>query len=126
MSPVSTLRERLTTQRNATILAAIVVAIPTAYAFHSVTGSASGDFLLLFILGVGVPTAYDSHWPEYDRTWKAVAWTVAACAVATVEFVGLYLVGTRVLDQSELVAAVGAFLVTYLGDLAVLAAAGRR
>lgn len=112
----------LTAQRNLTVFVAILVAIPTAYAFHSLVGVGrlSGDFLLLLTLAVGVPTAYDDYWPRYDRTWKAVAWVLAACAVATAEFTGLYLLGREAIGLSPLFASIGAFLVTDLGNLAWL------
>ncbi|AZH26202.1 hypothetical protein [Haloplanus aerogenes] len=112
----------VTDQRQVTILVAILVALPTAYAFHATFGgdTTGGGFLLLMTLAVGVPTAYDTHWPAYDRTWQAVGWVFAACVVATVEFVGLYLVGTA-LGLAPIPAAIGAFLVTYLGTFAWLA-----
>lgn len=125
-SPLSRVREWTTAQRNATIVTAIVVAIPTAYAFHTVIGGTSGDFLLLMTLAVGVPQAYDEYWPRYDRTWTAVAWVLAACAVATGEFVGLHLLGVEVLALSPFLAGVGAFLLTYLGNLAWLSRRRRR
>lgn len=117
----------LTDQRQLTILAAILVALPTAYAFHAAFGGAAlgGDFLLLLTLAVGVPTAYDSYWPAYDRTRTAVGWVLAACVVATTEFVALYLVGTA-LGLAPIHASAGAFLVTDLGGFALLAARGER
>lgn len=122
MSPTrvaADLYRRATSQRNVTIYTAIAVALPTAYAFQSTVGASelSGDFLLLMTLAVGVPTAYDEYWPRYDRTWKAVAWVLVACAVATAEFVGLYLLATAVLGLSPLVGGIGAFLVTDVGNL---------
>jgi len=119
---------RVATQRNLTILVAILVAVPAAYGFRSAFGGdgLGGSFLLLMTLAVGVPTAYDNHWPQYDRKWIAVGWVIAACVVATAEFVGLYLFGTAVLGLTPLVASVGAFLVTDLGNLAWLAVRKRR
>lgn len=110
----------LTAQRNVTIFAAILIALPVAYAFHAAVGGGPGDFLLLMTLAVGVPTAYDDYWPRYDRTWQAVGWVVLACAVVTVEFTGLYLAGTA-LGLGPFPAAIGAFLPTSLGNLAWLA-----
>ncbi|WP_276270552.1 hypothetical protein [Haloarcula litorea] len=107
------LAARVLTQRNAVIATAIAVAIPAAYAFYTLFGDGSGDFLLLMTLAVGVPTAYDGYWPQYDRAWKAVAWTLAACAVAGIEFAGLYVLGHVELRRSPFVAAVGAFLATW-------------
>lgn len=119
---------RMATQRNLTILVAILVAVPAAYGFRTAFGGdgIGASFLLLMTLAVGVPTAYDDYWPQYDRAWLAVAWVLVACVVATAEFVGLYLLGTEVLGLSPLVASVGAFLVTDLGNLAWLAARKRR
>ena len=116
-------RRCATSQRNLTIWTAIVVGVPTAYAFHVLVsgGDGAGDFLLLMALAVGVPTAYDDYWPAYDRTWQAIRWVVAACVVATAVFTGLYLVGTAVVGLGPLPAAVAAFLVTDLGGLAALA-----
>jgi hypothetical protein len=91
--------EWMTTQRNLTILTAILV---------------------------GVPTAYDEYWWKYDRARTAVVRTVTACAVATVEFSGFYLVGVELLGLSPLYASVGAFLVTELGNLSWLAVRSRQ
>lgn len=110
-------RAWLTTQQNLVILAAIAIALPTAYLYSSTFGGRAGDFLLLFTLAVGVPQTYATHWQHYDRTWMALAWVVAACAVATGAFVALYLFGTEVLRLSPFLAGVGAFLVTYLGTV---------
>lgn len=124
---VARVSDWVTSQRNLTIFVAILVAVPTAYAFQSrVTGGGSpGDFLLLLTLAVGVPTAYDEYWPRYDQTWKAILWVLTACLVATVEFVALYLGGTGYVNLSPFSAAVGAFLVTDLGGFALLAARKR-
>jgi hypothetical protein len=118
-------RDRALTQRNATILTAILFALPTAYGFHVWSGAQQGDFLLLLLLAVSVPTAYDDLWPMYDDTWKGVVWTLAACAVATVEFVGLYVVGVESLSLSPFAASIGAFGLTTAGNLAWLLARQR-
>jgi hypothetical protein len=122
------MREWMTTQRNLTILTAILVGVPTAYGFRWVFDEPglSGSFLLLMTLGVGVPTAYDEYWSKYDRARTAVAWTVTACVVATVEFTGFYLLGVELLDLAPLFASVGAFLVTELGNLSWLAVRNRQ
>lgn len=121
--PTTRLYEWVTSQRNQTISVAIVIAVPTAYAFQTTVGSdgLSGDFLLLMTLAVFVPTAYDEYWPKYDRTSTAIAWIIAACAVATAEFTTLYLIGIEVLSVSPLLAGIGAFLITDVGSLAWLA-----
>lgn len=117
-STVSRAYDWATTQRNLTILVAILVAVPTAYAFQStIGGESAGNFLLLVTLAVGVPTAYEEYWPHYDQTWKAIVWIVVACAVVTVEFVGLYLVGMEYVRLSSLRVSIGAFLVTDIGNL---------
>jgi len=111
-----------TTQRNLTIFMAILVAVPTTYGFQSMVsgGGSAGDFLLLMTLAVGVPTAYDEYWPQYNQTWKAIAWVLAACFLVTIEFVGLYLIGTDYVGFSPFYASIGAFLVTDLGNFAWL------
>lgn len=117
---IARLYRRATTQRNVTIYAAILVGIPATSLFIRV-GDASGSFLLLLTLAVLVPTAYDEYWPPYDRTWKAVGWILAACAVAWLEFTGVYLVGVEAATLSPLWASAVAFLAVGLGNLALLA-----
>jgi hypothetical protein len=121
-SVVSRVTNWATSQRNLTIFVSIFAALPLSYAFQSiVSGSASaGSFLLLVTLAVGVPTAYDEYWPQYDQTWKAIGWILLACVVVTIEFVGLYIVGTEYINLTPLYASAGAFLVTDLGNLAWL------
>lgn len=118
----------MTTQRNLTILVAILVAVPIAYGFRVGVSGADfgGSFLLLMSLAVGVPTAYDEYWPKYDRSWTAVAWVVAACIVVTTEFTGLYLIGTELGNLSPLRGSIGAFLITDLGNYAWLSVRKRR
>ncbi|MFB6159675.1 MAG: hypothetical protein ABEJ61_00685 [Haloferacaceae archaeon] len=121
-SATARLFERATTQRNLTIAAAVLLALPGAYAFRATVGGGdAGSFLLLVTLAVGVPTAYEEYWPRYDRSRTAVAWVLGACAVATAEFTGLYLLGTDALGLAPTTASVGAFLLTDLGNLAWLA-----
>jgi hypothetical protein len=115
----TSLWDRATAQRNVAIYAAILVAVPTAYGFHTVFDASGGDFLLLMTLAVGVPSVYNDNWPAYDRTWKAVAWVLVACAVATAAFAGLFLAGTDGLGLSPFLTSVGAFLVTVGGVHAV-------
>ena len=103
---------RATAQRNVAIYAAILVAVPAAYAFHTAFDASGGDFLLLLTLAVGVPTAYNDNWPAHDRTWKTVAWVVVACTVAIATFAALFLAGTDLLALAPFPASVGAFLVT--------------
>jgi hypothetical protein len=118
----------MTTQRNLTILVAILVSVPIAYGFRAVVGGADfgGSFLLLMTLAVGVPTAYDEFWPKYDRTWDAIIWVVAACIVATTEFTGLYLMGTGLGNLSPFLGSTGAFLITHLGNIAWLSVRNRQ
>jgi len=126
-STPSKLSERVTTQRNLTIFTAVLVAIPAAYGFQwAFSGTdLGGSFLLLTTLAVGVPTAYEEHWPKYDRAQAAITWVLAACVVAAIEFTGLYLLGTDILELSPLFASVGAFLVVDLGNLVWLSARKR-
>ena len=127
-SMASAVYRRATTQRNLTIFASILVAVPTAFVFqaHVAGGEFAANFLLLMTLAVGVPSAYDEYWPQYEQTWNAIAWVLVAAVVATVEFTGLYLLGTEFVSLSPMVAAVGAFLVTDLGNLALLSARQRQ
>jgi hypothetical protein len=111
----SSLWDRATAHSNVAIYAAIVVAVPTAYGFHSVVDAGAGDFLLLMTLAVGVPTSYNDHWPSYDRTWKVVAWVLVTCVLATAAFTGLYLVARDGLALSPFPASAGAFTVTFTG-----------
>jgi hypothetical protein len=120
MPSTTRVRNWLTDQQQVATLAAIVVALAAGYAFEARFGAYAGSFLLLMLLGVGVPMAYDGYWSRYDRTWKAIVWVLVACVVATVAFVGLYLVGTGLLVLDPFLASVGAFLVTDLGGLALL------
>ncbi|RLM90974.1 hypothetical protein D3D02_04235 [Halobellus sp. Atlit-38R] len=110
----------LTAQRQLTIFTAIALALPTAYAFQSRVGTDTGGFLLLLLLGVGVPTAYDEYWPPYDRAWQAILWTVLVGAVAAAEFTAFYLIGTDVLGLAPRSSTAGAFLLTGLQNLAFL------
>ena len=116
---VSRVTDWVTSQRNLTIFVSILVAFPATYTFQSlVSESASaGSFLLLITLAVGVPTAYDEYWPHYKQTWKAVLWILAACLIVTIEFSGLYIVGTEYVNLAPLYASTGAFLVTDIGNL---------
>ena len=111
-----------TSQRNLTIFVSIFTAFPLSYAFQSIVSerAAAGSFLLLVTLAVGVPTAYDEYWPHYEQTRKAITWVLAACLVVTIEFVGLYLIGTEYVRLSPFYASIGAFLITDLGNLAWL------
>jgi hypothetical protein len=115
--------QRATTQRNLTIIVAILTAVPTAYAFQATVGDGSqaSSFLLLMTLAVGVPTAYDEHWPQYDRSWKAIAWVLVASGIAAFVFTGSYILAVDLLEVSPWIASVGAFLVTDLGGLVGLA-----
>ena len=121
-SVVSRVTNWATSQRNLTIFVSIFAAFPLSYAFQSIVSenASAGSFLLLVTLAVGVPTAYDEYWPQYDQTWKAIGWILIACVVVTIEFIGLYIVGTEYINLTPLYASSGAFLVTDLGNLAWL------
>lgn len=121
-SVVSRVTNWATSQRNLTIFVSIFAAFPLSYAFQSIVSesASAGSFLLLVTLAVGVPTAYDEYWPQYDQTWKAIGWILLACVVVTIEFIGLYIVGTEYINLTPLYASAGAFLVTDLGNLAWL------
>ena len=121
-SVVSRVTDWVTSQRNITIFVSIFAAFPLSYAFQSLVSenASAGSFLLLVTVAVGVPTAYDEYWPKYDQTWKAIGWILLACLVVTIEFVGLYIVGTEYVNLTPLYASAGTFLVTDLGNLAWL------
>jgi len=127
-SMASAVYRRATTQRNLTIFTSILVAVLTAFVFQTQVagGEFAANFLLLMTLAVGVPSAYDEYWPQYEQTWNAIVWVLVAAVVATVEFAGLYLLGTEFVSLSPTVAAVGAFLVADLGNLALLSARQRQ
>ncbi|MFB6123620.1 MAG: hypothetical protein ABEJ78_09200 [Haloferacaceae archaeon] len=113
------LSDWLTAPRNVAVFTAILVAVPTSYAFASTVGG-GGDFLLLLTLAVGVPQAYVEYWPVDESAWRAAAWVVVACAVATAGFVAVFLAGRRLASLSPLYASVAAFLVVDVGGLAAL------
>ncbi len=114
---LAALRDRLTAPRNVAILAAVAVAIPAAYAFHTAFEADQGDFLLLLALGVGVPTVHDRYGPT-DGVLAAVAWVLGGCVVVGLAFVAVY-VAMLSLTSGFLASAV-AFLVAYLGPLTAL------
>ena len=107
--------DRATAQRNVVIYAAVLVAVPAAYGFHVVFSGQEAGFLLLVTLGVGVPTAYNSYWPTYDRLWKTVVWVVGAAALSAAAFAGLFVAGTDLFALSAFPASASAFVVTAVG-----------
>lgn len=112
-------------RRNATILAAILVAAPVGYAFFQTVGGTAAGYLLTVTLGVGVPSAYDDYGPAEATVAAAVGWVLAASAVATVVFVGVYLAAVGQFGASPLLAAIAAVGVTDLGGLLALLALRR-
>lgn len=98
------------------LLAAIVVALPTAYSVqHWLDSGFETGFLVLMTLGVGVPQLYD-RWSRQYSPLLAVAWALAACAVVTIVFVAAYVVAQG-LGAGTTIAAILAFLVADLGTL---------
>ncbi|WP_276258838.1 hypothetical protein [Haloglomus litoreum] len=122
-STISRLRNWLTDQQQVATLVAVLVALAAGYAFEARFGVYAGSFLLLMLLGVGVPSAYEERWPRYDHAWQAVAWVLVACGLVVVAFVGSFLAG-RALALDSSLASVGAFLAVSLGGLLLLR--GRR
>lgn len=112
-----------TTQQNVAIFVAIVIGLPVAYAFSETTGAFAPSFLMLAMIAIGVPRAYDEYWTEYDRTRTAVAWVLVASAVVTVEFVVLYRLGVDLFGLAAIHGGAVAFAVVSLGNLVLL---GRR
>jgi len=117
--------QRATTQRNVTIYGAILLGVSTAYAFHRWSGTDGGAFLLLLLVAVGVPTAFDEFEPDVEGHPKALAWVVAAGLVVAVEYTGAYVVGTAGLSLSPLLASVGAFLSVWVTNYAYLVVRAR-
>jgi hypothetical protein len=117
----TSLRERWLTPRNVSILAAIAVALPAAYLFHTAVRAEQADFLLLLVLGVGVPTALEGY---DDSLSRVVALTLGACAVVGALFTGVYLAALSVTGQFP--AAVVAFIVSYVGPALVAGYLRRR
>jgi hypothetical protein len=113
-STVSRLVARATARRNLTIYAAILAGVLAAGVVERGIPGADwpAPFLLLVTLAVGVPTAHDEYGPTHDRTSQAVAWVLAGCVVAAVEFVAVYLAAGVVAGLSVTPAAVVAFLAT--------------
>ena len=112
MPPTRTsLRERWLTPRTVTILVAVAVALPAAYLFHVTSPAEQADFLLLLVLGVGVPTALDGTEP--DSLPGVVARTIGACVVVGALFAVVYLGTLSVTGRFQ--AAVVAFVVSYVG-----------
>jgi hypothetical protein len=124
-TPSERLYDWVTARRTVTIFAAILVAFPLVAASRTIVTDSAGRFLLLVTLAVGVPRVYEDRSFRHERTRTAVAWVVVACALATVEFTGLYLVGVDVVGLGPDLASVGAFLITTLGAVVVLAAIRR-
>lgn len=109
-STSDSVRNRPTTQRNVAICTAILMAIPVSIGFQTWAGPDAGGFLLLMLLGIGVPTGFDDYHQGFDDTWHSVAWALLASSIVAVEFVSLFLLSTG-LGQSPTAASVGAFLV---------------
>lgn len=110
---LQSIRERAVAQRNVVIYAGILVALPLLAAFGTAFDP-DGTFLLMLLIAVIVPSAYNEHWPGYDRTRQAVAWVLAVAAVAAGLFTGVYIAGTGPLALSPLHASAGAFLAASL------------
>jgi len=124
-SRLDSLRQRATTTRNVTIYVAILIAVPTAYAFHVWSGTEGGDFLLLMMLAIGVPTAFDEYKTAVEDHWRAVAWVLGACLIVTIEYTGVYVIGTETLSLSAFWASLGAFLLVWAMNHAYLVVRSR-
>ena len=125
-STVSRLLARATTRRNVTIYVAILMGVLVAAGVERAVPAVDGpaSFLLLVTLAVGVPTVYDECGPAHDRTAPAVAWVLAGCVVAAVEFVAVYLAVGVLAGLSVTPAAAVAFVVTAGVNLAWLVRRG--
>lgn len=111
---------RLRTPENASILAAVALAVPAGTTASVLLHGDVLGFLLLMLVGVSVPTAYRTQWPADGSVPDAVAWTVAVGVLAGAAFLALAL-GLRVALGSATLASVVAFLVTGLGGPLLLA-----
>ncbi|MFB6120460.1 MAG: hypothetical protein ABEJ68_05015 [Halobacteriaceae archaeon] len=122
MDVLQRLRDWVTGPEFPVVLTAVVVAIPGAYLLQSAVGATySFGFLSLLALGVGVPRVYD-EWPRtYDRP-LAVAWTLGACAVVAAEMTALFVLLEPLAGGT--VAAIVAFIVADLGNVALVTVAG--
>jgi hypothetical protein len=110
-------RAYVTSTRFTVVVAAIAIAIPTAWGVYEFTDNYALAFLAMFTLGVSVPQAYSRSWPtEYDHL-EGVAWTIAACAVAlAILLVAAVAVGVFFGDLGT---AIGAYLVAQISISAI-------
>ena len=105
MSPSSqSLRERFRNDLRSGSLSVLLVVIPLAMLAGTGGGRYSGDsglgFALLLVVGVFVPYAHESHWPQDRSRARDAAWTVAASVVAVGLFAASYLLAATVLGDS--------------------------
>ena len=121
-SPLKRLRQMLMRPANVTVVTAIAVAIPTAYAFHGHFPGDQSGFLLLFAVGVGVPGAFDSYGPDFEQLWDCVFATLWVCAAVVVAYIGIFAAGLDILELSPFLASTLAFLCSFLGPVVGLAA----
>lgn len=114
-STLGHLYSKATTQRKLAVYTAVLVAIPVVY-ITELTGltQTGGLPVLLILLVIGVPETYGKHWPQYERTRKTVAWTLAACLLVTLEFVCLYIILTGYEIQPTVASLSAALLVIVL------------
>ncbi|MFC6973720.1 hypothetical protein ACFQL1_01965 [Halomicroarcula sp. GCM10025709] len=91
---------RLRDERTLTILTGICLAAPLSYLAQTVVALGDGLVLLLLLVGVGVPTAYDEYSPVDGGPARAVGWVAVASCVVTAEFVALVLVCRQFLPLS--------------------------
>ena len=114
------LREYLRRPENVSIGVAVAVAMPLAVAVDQWLHWEGLGFLLLFGLGVLVPTAFRDHWQESEPAGAVAVWTFGACAIGAVAVVGGTLLLGTYAGLAEFVAAAVAFRVVGLGGSALV------
>lgn len=102
-SDQSSLHDRYRDDLRSGSLPVLLTAVPIAIVAGIVSGwywdAFAASFLLLVTVGVMVPYAHETGWPQ-DRRWsRDVPWTITASAVACGLFAGGYLLGETVLTD---------------------------
>lgn len=108
------------------ILVSIFLSLPAAYLTAAATESFAASFFVLGLLGIFVPLAYERHWRTYGSNRTAIAWAVAACLVAFIAYLGVFVLTAAVVPIGSAIVAGGAFIAVDFGGLALLTLYRRR
>lgn len=101
-----------------TRLPAVILAIPTAYVGQEIVdGPFAVGFLLLILIGVGVPQLW-THWPHDYEPAGVIVWTVLISGGMAVGMLGLFVLVRPFLGG--LPAAILSFLCMELGPLLIV------